>query len=489
MNWATGEINDAPRRWWRLALIAAAVLVVAGVVGTVFTFRHEAERVGRLLADIRARGEPVTGAELDAFYARPKSEEDATDLWVTALTEVERTIQVPRSGEYCNVPIQGNTESSGRQIPLPGASWDDLALSQRYLREVAASMDALHAAAAFGGHARYPGSIADITSTAPLARLQTLRNASRRLQLEACVRAHERDSAGMADTLHAVLMLAQSARDEPTTITMLVRLAIHGVPVSLLLRFLPHIDFSDEDLATLQRDLAGIEFREQLWRSTCGERALCWSLFEQVSGAPVADVTALAYRLTRPLDEATYLAMMSDWVALAKKPWLEMLAEDEAVAAKWDAQRSPLHPLSHTISPGCGISIDAVARAEALNRFALLAVALSAMRRIAGQPPQSLQDLVPDFIAAVPDDPFTGEPFCYENEGSRYVLYSKAQRDLTKMALRTAKTLDVDPSYLLEDAAKKMRVPTGSMWELPAATNPYLLFRWPPLPEPPTVVP
>ena len=163
MNWATAEPEDSPRRWWRLALIAAATVIAATVAVTVFALRREAGRVEGMLADIRARGEPVTGAELDAFYARPKAEEDATELWVRALAEVERTIELPRSGEYSKVPIQGNAESAGRRVPLPGAQWDDLTLSQQYLHEVAASMEALHTAADFGGHTRYPGSIADTT--------------------------------------------------------------------------------------------------------------------------------------------------------------------------------------------------------------------------------------------------------------------------------------------------------------------------------------
>ena len=97
----------------------------------------------------------------------------------------------------------------------------------------------------------------------------------------------------MADSLHAALMLAHSdTRRTDDDHHAGPPVAIHGIPVSLLLRFLPHIDFSDEDLGHPPARFEAIEFREQLWRATCGERVLCWSLFEQVSGAPVADLTA-----------------------------------------------------------------------------------------------------------------------------------------------------------------------------------------------------
>ena len=54
---------------------------------------------------------------------------------------------------------------------------------------------------------------------------------------------------------------------------MLVRVAIHGMPVSLLLKFLPHVEFTDENLSALQRELESIDFKEQLC-APCAATAL-----------------------------------------------------------------------------------------------------------------------------------------------------------------------------------------------------------------------
>ena len=178
-------------------------------------------------------------------------------------------------------------------------------------------------------------------------------------------------------------------------------------------------------------------------------------LVRALDGASISDPKSFAYRFTRPLDEATYIAMLNDWVALAKKPWPEMFSGEEPLVEKWESRQSPLHMLSNTASRGCGIGIDAMARSEALNRFATLAIALERVRRASGRPAERLQDLVPEFIPAVQDDPFTGEPFCYESDGSRYVLYSKARHDPIRTALKVADVLKVDPSRLLELRGKR----------------------------------
>lgn len=408
-------------------------------------------------AEIRARGEPVTAAELEAYYAPPKAGEDATDLWVAALAEVERTVPLPRSGKYRDVPIVGITEVAGRDIPLPGEPWSELTLAQEYLRDVATSMAALHTAANFGGHTRYPGSIIDIGAT--LERSQKIRNAIRTLQLEAYVRAHEGDSAGTANAFHTALMLGQSLRDEPTVHSMLVRVAIHGMPV---LKLLPYVNFSDEELALLQHDFEGIEFKEQLEHAMCGDRAWYINAFDQIyAQRPSLAPQELAHWLVRPLDEADYIAMATDWIDLVRKPWPELLAGREATAAKWDTPQSFFHKFFNILPLGGPFVIEPAARGEALNRFAILTIALERMRRKTGSLPEHLQDLVPNYLAAIPDDPFTNAPFCFERRGEAYVVYSQSRRDGTQLTAHT--------------------ISTGTVWTLPPAIHPYLLFRWPPL--------
>jgi hypothetical protein len=41
-----------------------------------------------------------------------------------------------------------------------------------------------------------------------------------------------------------------------------------------------------------------------------------------------------------------------------------------------------------------------------------------------GRYPDSLAELVPDLLPAVPIDPFTGDPLVYRREGEGFVVYS-----------------------------------------------------------------
>jgi hypothetical protein len=61
---------------------------------------------------------------------------------------------------------------------------------------------------------------------------------------------------------------------------------------------------------------------------------------------------------------------------------------------------------------------------HAANAMFLAAVALQAWHAQHGHWPDKLDALVPDILAAVPQDPFDGAPLRYRREGDKYVLYS-----------------------------------------------------------------
>lgn len=62
-------------------------------------------------------------------------------------------------------------------------------------------------------------------------------------------------------------------------------------------------------------------------------------------------------------------------------------------------------------------------RSETSGRLLQADLAVRMFQRDRGQLPHSLSDLVPDYLPAVPLDPFSGLPFCYRIEGPTFVLY------------------------------------------------------------------
>ena len=64
---------------------------------------------------------------------------------------------------------------------------------------------------------------------------------------------------------------------------------------------------------------------------------------------------------------------------------------------------------------------------EASLKGARIALALALYHGRTGSYPESLQDLVPSYIDAVPKDPFTLKPFFYAPNGGHYLLYSAGE--------------------------------------------------------------
>ena len=60
----------------------------------------------------------------------------------------------------------------------------------------------------------------------------------------------------------------------------------------------------------------------------------------------------------------------------------------------------------------------------ARHRLLLVELALRCYRAEVGQPPSKLENLVPKYVAQLPEDPFTRKPFTYRPSGTNWLLYS-----------------------------------------------------------------
>ena len=56
-------------------------------------------------------------------------------------------------------------------------------------------------------------------------------------------------------------------------------------------------------------------------------------------------------------------------------------------------------------------------------RVARVVLRLESYREARGALPAALMELTPDFLAALPEDPFSGAPLVYARDGERFTLY------------------------------------------------------------------
>jgi hypothetical protein len=135
-------------------------------------------------------------------------------------------------------------------------------------------------------------------------------------------------------------------------------------------------------------------------------------------------LTHLLRRELRPYEEA---------LAVARAPWPRKLdaAHDLEQRYRTDLQHaSQWRTLGFIRVPPAGAIINLAdlpwgGANLAIRRTAIATIAVERFRRDhTGQPPASLQALVPAYLRAVPDDPFSGKPLILTVDAGSYAVYS-----------------------------------------------------------------
>jgi hypothetical protein len=109
---------------------------------------------------------------------------------------------------------------------------------------------------------------------------------------------------------------------------------------------------------------------------------------------------------------------------------------------------TPYNMLSHMLLPAVSSVLPKTARTQTVIQQTVIACALERYYRAHQQYPDKLQQLVPQYLSAVPRDVMDGAPLRYrrENDGS-YLLYSVGWNlvDDGGTVVRTGKTQVISP--------------------------------------------
>ena len=357
--------------------------------------------ISNRLAAIAAAGDPVTLEALDQLYVTPPAGENAAPLYEQAFAAIKN--QDATSTKFVADNIMA--------VPL---------------LEKAAERKAC----------RYPVVLTD-GAVAKLPHLTKFKQAVTLLQMVAVNQAAKKRPDAATTTLLAGLSLAHSLDKEPFVISKLVEIAslvstLDGMAQSLSLQ-----SFSDTQLQSLQEALKTFETGISLRQVMLGERTSIIHDF-QMSEAEMAKVakslyltngvTDPAYRKTEKFqqDFAFALDYMSNLVALAEMPYAESLENLPKVMALFETASAQDFIISKILLPATDSSLTKSAQVAARIRAAQTALAVERYRlKHANGLPGALTDLVPDFIAAIPADPFDGQPLRFKSlPGKGYVVYS-----------------------------------------------------------------
>lgn len=397
---------------WVTGAIVLAVLALVVAAGT-WQMRADAGMEAKL-AEIARSGLPTTAAELEAFYVAPPEDRDTTTLWMQGAAPLSAAAFQQAAKD---VPIVGNDAKP----PPPGQPWSELQAASDLLKQYQTSLTLFHQAAAQGSAARYPTKFAQGASML-LTHAQDLRGAARLLELEAVVRAHQGDVAGVVQSIETGLGTGRSLENEPLPISQLVRMACDGVTRRQFTSLLPHVAFSDQDLQRLQERLSQIEYESGLRRALAGERVLGQIEIQNLGGPAM---------LLRGGAREIHLDTLERLMTAAQSPWPQALVESQQVEKDLKAEIAASSGLANAkymlAAPVAGSLekvFEAAARNRAHNDATIAAIAIERYRRQHGSLPEDLTELAPGFLPYVPMDPFSGRPLNYIVSEEGYAIYN-----------------------------------------------------------------
>jgi hypothetical protein len=116
---------------------------------------------------------------------------------------------------------------------------------------------------------------------------------------------------------------------------------------------------------------------------------------------------------------ARYLRAMNEAVQIAKLP----LEEQHSRYQLWRKEYGHIENVGDGLTLG-GRTEVALLTGHARLRCALVALAAERYRQKFGDWPKALADLVPQYLAAVPLDPFDGKPLQYRRTNTGAIIYS-----------------------------------------------------------------
>ena len=356
-----------------------------------------ASSISNKLAAITQAGQPVTAKELDDWYAAPPDADNAAALYAQAFAAL--TPDDPRTPAF-------------------------LSRNQKALQ--------LLLQAAERKSCRYPVDLsAGFSTTFP--HLANIKKCASLLEAEAVAQAGRGRTDQASKAVLASLRLARSLENEPVLISQLVRFAAERSALSGLEQALTRKPFEADQLLSLQAALRDAGGLEPFARALAGERCSIIAAFQALPEEQVKVLFGTTARYSDYQKTPTWqedfnfaLDYYASLLAAAEKSLPGAFASVADTEARMEGARTKGLLISVGMLPGIrGIFAkpgDTTARVRAAQ--AALAVERYRLKPDNGLP-ASLDGLVPEFLEAVPADPFDGKPLRYEKlAGGGYVVYS-----------------------------------------------------------------
>lgn len=458
------------RRWALIALVLGSPLLFiflsVGVVALRFALENwEGQAaVDDEIARIQAAGEPITVEDLYAYHRLPPSTLDATASWTAALESFDEG----QLKEGQHLPFVGDGDETLMRPEVADSSAADV---KQFLAAFESRLASAHAAAKSSGQCRFPVKFED----GQYALYQHAHNAltlSRLLKLEVRQRLYEGDISGALESLETLLALGNSMEHQLSLLEHLVRGSTFGKAVEEGECILNEVQLSDTQLADLQESFQSLELHASFTRATIGDRAMGYLAVQHPETIDDFDPAVLfMLRLAIPPASKIYLGAMSEKVAASRQAYPEALTRSTQIddqLLERSKEGNAFERLKYA-SPLMLASLSKSAFASNAHRIAarditVAAIASERHRLEKGDYPESLPLLVPEYLEAVPSDPFDGQPLRFKKSQQEVVLYSVGINGVNDLGDATKDEKGVKRDIVLRINAAKVQ----SVTQLPA---------------------
>jgi hypothetical protein len=298
-----------------------------------------------------------------------------------------------------------------------------------YLRDNQKSLESLHKAGTLK-YCRYPINI----SSGQYPQLLNMEKMVRLLCVEAAIHAENGDNQASVKSLICGLNIADFLFDVPFSIWQIGRMAYLERNIETLEHIINSIDFTDEQLAQLSKAIADKQRISGISYGLSGELCSAISRFEVFKGfnfltnANMSLSERLFYSVYRSVgliesDGIIYLDITSKFIEAGKLPFEKRLEAAKQIQTEID-NISGIHMVLKTTVPNHTEYLSRELSNISELRAAQAALAVQRYRLKNGKLPESLSNLVPEFLESVPLDPFDGKELRYKKLDSGFVVYS-----------------------------------------------------------------
>jgi len=280
-----------------------------------------------------------------------------------------------------------------------------------------------------------------------LPHLGALRECARMLQLRAIAELQNGQTDKALEDMRLALRLADSVRTEPILVSHLVRIAIVHTVLQPVWEGLAEQKWSGAQLAALDRELAGLDFLADYRLSMRGELVLFeGGIFDYLRhhpeqlpylcGEPSSSPPASVRILCRLIPRGWIYQNQLRCARVMEQGYLPVADVDQRIISPAATRRAdaaveadtrhlnPYNVMERILLPALGKAARRFASGQSSVDLARVAIALERYRQAHGEHPESLDALVPQFIAKLPHDIITGQPLKYRRADGQFVLYS-----------------------------------------------------------------